>query len=267
MSATVTVLLLTKLVLMLVGLLGGLSTVLLSGALIAAHFWLPTEQIAYVSYRDLSPDIYLVDLRYDLSYNLTRNPAYDVAPAWSPDGEWLAFASDRDGRRNIYIMDRVGRNLRRLTYQGGIYTQPSWTADGQRLIFISLDESPNGVYSIDLDGSNFQNLLASSNTPTALTLDLAIERGITGRSRSPDGGRIAFMTFRNQSWGIYLSRDMSRRDARLARRHWLSRRSACLVAGWYAYGVHRTGREHHRPLCDRRGRWQPAAPPHVQPPV
>ena len=43
----------------------------------------------------------------------------------------------------------------------------------------------------------------------------AIERGVPGRARSPDGSRLAFMTFRNQTWGIYLSQDVSRRDARL----------------------------------------------------
>ena len=207
--------LLTKLSLALAGLLGGLGIILLAGAVIAGNFWLPDDQIAYVSYRELSPDIYLIDLTHDLSYNLTRHPAYDVAPAWSPNGEWLAFASDRDGRRNIYVMDRVGRNLRRLTRQGGIYTQPRWSSDGQRVIFIALDEAPNGLYSINFDGSNLQNLLAAADTPSALTLDLGIEAGSMARASSPDGSHTAFMSFRNQSWGIYLARDVSRRDARL----------------------------------------------------
>jgi len=207
--------LLTKLSLALVGLLVGVGTILLGGTMIVGYRWLPGEQIAYVSYRELSPDIYIVDLAHDLSYNLTRNPAYDVAPAWSPDGEWLAFASDRDGGRNIYVMDRVGRNLRRLTDQGGIYSQPRWSADGQRIIFISLNEAPNGIYSVNLDGTDFQNLLVSSDVSGALVLDLAIDSGSMAQASSPDGSHTAFMSFRNQSWGIYLTQDVSRRDARL----------------------------------------------------
>ena len=207
--------LLTKIILVLTGLLGGVSAALLGGAMMAGRTWLQGDEIAYVSYRELNPDIYIIDLVHDLSYNMTKNPAYDVAPAWSPDGAWLAFASDRDGRRNIYIMDRTGRSVRRLTFGGGIYTAPRWSEDGQRLIFIALDESPNGIYSIDLDGRNFRNLLAASETSTAFALDLAIETSNISRARSPDGSRIAFMTFRNEDWGIYISRDTTRRDARL----------------------------------------------------
>ncbi|MEP7293996.1 MAG: hypothetical protein ABI835_19575, partial [Chloroflexota bacterium] len=87
--------------------------------------------------------------------------------------------------------------------------------DGQRLVFISLDETPNGIYSVRLDGSSFESLIDANNPNRALTLDLATETGNLGRARSPDGSRIAFMTYRNQGWGIYLSQDITRRDAEL----------------------------------------------------
>ncbi len=206
---------LTRISLAFAALLGGVSAILLAASMLLGQRWLQGDEIAYVSYRELNPDIYLFDLAHDLSYNITRHPAYDVAPAWSPDGEWLAFASDRDGRRSIYVMDRLGRNLRRVTSEEGVFTQPRWSEDGQRLIFISLNESPNGIYSINFDGTNFQDLLVASQTNNAFALDLSVEISNISRVRSPDGSRIAFMTFRDESWGIYLSRDTSRRDARL----------------------------------------------------
>ena len=46
--------------------------------------------------------------------NLTRNPAYDADPAWSPDGRKLAFVSNRDGSYGVYVMNAEGSGLRKL---------------------------------------------------------------------------------------------------------------------------------------------------------
>jgi TolB protein len=193
-----------------------LSTALLGGAVAAGSTWLRGEEIAYVSYRELNPDIYITDLAHDLTYNLTRSSAYDVTPAWSPDGKWIAFASDRDGRRNIYVTDVTGKTVRRLTTEGdGIYSRPQWSPNGDKLIFITLNEAPNGIYSIDFDGSNFVSLLDEANASSPLALDLAIETGSLGRAQSPDGSQYAFMTYREAGWGIYLTDHPTRRDARL----------------------------------------------------
>ena len=43
--------------------------------------------------------------------NLTRSPAYDGNPAWSPDGRKIAFG--RDGE--IYVMNADGNGQRNLT--------------------------------------------------------------------------------------------------------------------------------------------------------
>ena len=47
--------------------------------------------------------------------NLTRNPARDCAPAWSPDGRKIAFASQRDGNAEVYVMNADGSGQRNLT--------------------------------------------------------------------------------------------------------------------------------------------------------
>ena len=38
--------------------------------------------------------------------NLTRHPARDGGPAWTPDGKFLAFTSDRDGGTDVYTLPR-----------------------------------------------------------------------------------------------------------------------------------------------------------------
>jgi Tol biopolymer transport system component len=46
--------------------------------------------------------------------NLTRTPAYDSDPAWSPDGRKIAFVSNRDGSYGVYVMNADGSGQRRL---------------------------------------------------------------------------------------------------------------------------------------------------------
>ena len=50
----------------------------------------------------------------DLS-NLTKSPAQDSDPIWSPDGEWIAFLSDRTGKREVYVISVAGTRLTQIT--------------------------------------------------------------------------------------------------------------------------------------------------------
>ena len=59
--------------------------------------------------------------------SLTRHPARDGAPTWSPDGAWLAFETDRDGDFEIYIMRADGTDQRNLTQHSGASDGlPAW---------------------------------------------------------------------------------------------------------------------------------------------
>src|SRR5256714_15455441 len=55
------------------------------------------SRIAFVSYRDGNSEIYIMNADGSEPTRLTDNPASDVGPRLSPDGERIAFTSNRDG--------------------------------------------------------------------------------------------------------------------------------------------------------------------------
>jgi Tol biopolymer transport system component len=84
------------------------------------------DEVAFISDRDGSPDLFLVDLAGGPARNLTRSPGRrEAAPRWSPDGERIAISVLREppyvsGER-VAVVDRQGTPL--LEVPG---TMPDW---------------------------------------------------------------------------------------------------------------------------------------------
>ena len=97
---------------------------------------LPPGEIAFVSERDGNTEIYLMSADGSNARNLTRHPAADYSPAWSPDGGRFAFISDRSGKAEIYAMDVDGSQVVQLTDDPEGWWGPTlaWSPDGSRLV-------------------------------------------------------------------------------------------------------------------------------------
>jgi hypothetical protein len=72
------------------------------------------KQVAFMSQRDGNWEVYVVNLDGSDLQRLTRNPANDGLPTWSPDGRYLAFVSDRTGRWAVWVMRPDGSGQQRL---------------------------------------------------------------------------------------------------------------------------------------------------------
>ncbi len=100
---------------------------------------------------DLLGDIYAVPIAGGAARSLTRGPAWDSQPRFSPDGKTIAFTSDRGGIENIWLMDADGANPRALTEEKDSYVRTAaWTPDGNYLIARKEDGKRAGIPPVEL---------------------------------------------------------------------------------------------------------------------
>lgn len=111
------------------------------GALHAEPHWSPDgTRIAYRDDRDTieqcnlrapgecNYEIYVMELATGEETNITNDPAFDIEPVWSPDGEWLMFASNRDDPNfDLYVIRPDGSEVQRvLNDPASKDSYPSW---------------------------------------------------------------------------------------------------------------------------------------------
>ena len=80
-------------------------------------------------------DIFISDLKGNITKQLTNTPGYDAEATISPDGKTMVFTSTRDGDIDLYTMNLKTGKTKRITdqlgYDGGAWFSP----DGKKLIW------------------------------------------------------------------------------------------------------------------------------------
>lgn len=78
--------------------------------------------------RTAGGDLFLLDVATSKVTQLTRGPAEDAEPAFSPDGRQIAFSSTGRGARgsDLYVLTLKGHRIRRLTHFPGEEADPVW---------------------------------------------------------------------------------------------------------------------------------------------
>lgn len=116
------------------------------------------RRIAFVSNKDGSPRIYMMDIPppaasiKDVKATLvTKHSKESSAPSWSPDGSKLAYCAMTNGVRQIWIYDFNTQEERQITQGSGNKENPSWAPNSLSLVYNCSDPGACQLYLINLN--------------------------------------------------------------------------------------------------------------------
>ena len=175
--------------------------------------WSPLgDEIAFMGIKNGQGDIYSYNLTTESLDKITDDSYSDLQPQWSPDGKKIVFSSDRaeyygesfptqvkifsEEFRNldIFIIDRETSFIERITNTNNLEASPVFSPKGDRLAYTS-DES--GIFNIYL-----YDLASKMNYPITNVIS-----GVFNLSWQGDGSKLAFASFYNAGYDLYLLRN------------------------------------------------------------
>ena len=133
--------------------------------------WAPdSRRLAYSSDRDGAWHLYLYDFGTRTETQLTRGPANDVTPRWSPDGRKIAFVR---GGRSLHVLD-VATNIDRQIVANTSLSRPpfvdergiAWSPDGLVLAYVTTEGAKQfaNVFMVAADGGTPRQVSWLSNS-------------------------------------------------------------------------------------------------------
>ncbi len=151
--------------------------------------------LAYAVRESGQMDIWAVPVGTRNPLRIVNSAEDDRDPAWSTDGTRLAYASRRaDNNWNLYIYDLRTGATSQMTFNLAFEANPRWSPDDLYLVYESYQQDTHlDLFFMRSDGSTVpEPLPASSDAPDF------------SPAWSPDGRRIAFVSWRDGNQDIYV---------------------------------------------------------------
>ncbi len=116
------------------------------------------DEIAFMSYANNRPRVYLFNLASGGQSVLGDFAGMTFAPRFSPDGGGVIMAVSNGGGSDIVAMDLSSRTPRRLTESGSIDVSPCYSPDGSQITFASDRDGDQQIYIMGAGGSGVKRI-------------------------------------------------------------------------------------------------------------
>ena len=123
------------------------------------------QKMIYTSRKNGYWNLYILDIASGSETRLTDTPAYEGAPSWSPDNQWITYENIADGNLEIYIQNTLDASVApiRLTQNNTADFSPDWSPQGRVIAYVSTGDQNTDIWLANLDnsGERFVNLTQS----------------------------------------------------------------------------------------------------------
>jgi len=117
--------------------------------------------LAFDSDRGGNHDIYRMRVAGGEAQQVTRDPADEFNPSWSPDGSEIAFHSWRSGNRDSYVASADGSRERLIAGGSSHEYAGRWSPDGKSIVYASDRTGRVELYVVSRDGGTPRQLTTS----------------------------------------------------------------------------------------------------------
>jgi TolB protein len=119
----------------------------------------PTQdEIAFMSYANDRPRVYLFNLTNGQQSVLGDWPNMTLSPRFSPDGSNVVMSVSDGGGADIVAVELASRASRRLTNSGAIDVSPCYSPDGSQIVFNSDRGGDQQLYIMGSGGGNVRRI-------------------------------------------------------------------------------------------------------------
>jgi Tol biopolymer transport system component len=148
---------------------------------------------------------------------LTADPAADLRPVWSPDGQLIAFQSNRAKLYQVFVMGADGSAVRRLSTEISDDRHPAWNPSGTVVAVDSGADAVREIWTIEVSSG-------ARNQVTRLGAIASFP------SWSPDGAMISFYVYQAGDLDLWVVGADGSNPRKLTNALASERRSQCTFA-------------------------------------